>query len=667
MRSKIAWAALTALGASSSGRPILPPPPVHRGRTEVGVRRNVTAIAYERNRTLLSPPHVLRGRVRVGVEHRTAFMCDNPGSDVRWNIEQRQRPQRRTYSQAIALTIAAFALNWACSIAIAQDAPTPAQTPAQTREQLRLAAIRTPAAPATPRINGPRIFGARPGHPFFYHVPATGDRPIAFSARGLPAGLSLDPSTGNITGQTSDAGAHAITLTATNAQGTATIPFSIVIGPTICLTPPMGWNSWNFFAAKIDDPKTRGAADSMVNTGLVDHGWTYINIDDTWEIRAQGGAVGRDTDGRILTNSKFPDMKALSDYIHSKGLKFGIYSSPGPTTCAGYFATYQHEDQDAQSYADWGVDYVKYDWCSYGTIAAKITLDKYGALLSPDDATKLKDLSAQQAALPPRNRRTADQTAQARQLATDINALEGKVDPDKKKAIDLAILQAPYAQFRQSLDKVNRDIVYSLCQYGNGDVWTWGDSVGGNLWRTTGDINATWNRMATIGFGQNPHAPYAGPGHWNDPDMLEVGNGNLTPDENYTHMTLWCMLASPLLIGCDMPNMDKFTVSLFSNDEVLAVDQDALGKQGTRLKADGTSEVWTKPLADGTTAVALFNRGSEPATISAIWLELKLDPLQPIRDLWRKTDLNPTQDALSGTVNAHGAELYRIGIPRAGQ
>jgi alpha-galactosidase len=360
-------------------------------------------------------------------------------------------------------------------------------------------------------------------------------------------------------------------------------------------------------------------------------------------------------------------MKALSDYIHSKGLKFGIYSSPGPTTCAGYFATYQHEDQDAQSYADWGVDYVKYDWCSYGTIAAKITLDKYGELLPPDDAAKLKDLSTQQAALPPRNRRTADQNTQARQLTTDINALEAKIDPDKKKAVDLAILQAPYALFRQSLDKVNRDIVYSLCQYGNGDVWTWGDSVGGNLWRTTGDINATWNRMATIGFGQNAHAPYAGPGHWNDPDMLEVGNGNLTPDENYTHMTLWCMLASPLLIGCDMPNMDKFTVSLFSNDEVLAVDQDALGKQGTRLKADGTSEVWTKPLADGTTAVALFNRGSEPATISATWLELKLDPLQPIRDLWRQTDLTPTQDALSATVNAHGAELYRIGSPRAGQ
>jgi hypothetical protein len=438
----------------------------------------------------------------------------------------------------------------------------------------------------------------------------------------------------------------------------------------------MGWNSWNFFAGKITGELTKSAADSMVKTGLIDHGWTYINIDDTWEAK-------RDAAGKILANEKFPDMKGLSDYIHAQGLKFGIYSSPGPQTCAHYEATYGHEDQDAQSYADWGVDYVKYDWCSYSTIAAKLTTDRYAAAMSPEDAAKYNADLARRATIPPppRGRRggagaapagqaarggpTTQQIAEYQQLSTEITALVAKIDPAKKKQIDLLILQEPYALFRKSLDKVDRDIVYSLCQYGDGNVWTWGGDVGGNLWRTTGDIRANWQSMTNIGFAQNDHAKYASPGHWNDPDMLEVGNGTLTPDENYTHMTLWCMLSAPLLIGCDMPHMDAFTVSLFTNDEVLAVDQDALGHQGSRAKQDGLLEVWTKPLADGTMAVALFNRTDASATISATWADLKLTGPTAVRDLWRQKNVDQQTDGVSATVASHGAELFRVGTPRS--
>ena len=542
--------------------------------------------------------------------------------------------------------------RFACLIAFILALNAAATSDGQTTRQARLAAIRTPAAPASPRINGPRIFGARPGHPFLYHIPATGERPITYSAAGLPDGLSLDSATGNITGALTSAGSFAVTFTATNSKGTDSIPFTILIGPTICLTPPLGWNSWNYFAGRVKDADIRGAADQFVSTGLINHGWTYINIDDTWEGQ-------RDADGKILTNQKFPDMKALSDYIHAKGLKFGIYSSPGPQTCARFTATYQHEDQDAQTYADWGVDYVKYDWCSYGTIASALTIERYTPLLSPEDAAKLKELTTQRAAIAGRGRSTT-QRSQAQALDTQIRAIEMTIDKSKRDPIDLAILQEPYSHFRTSLDKVNRDIVYSLCQYGNGNVWTWGDKVGGNLWRTTGDISANWRSMTNIGFNQNDHAPFAAPGHWNDPDMLEVGNGSLTPDENYTHMTLWCMLAAPLLIGCDMPHMDEFTTSLFSNDEVLAVDQDALGKQGYRLKADGTSEVWIKPLAGGATAVAFFNRGTEPATISVTSSELKISSIAGVRDLWRQKDLNTFNAELTAQVNGHSAELFRV-------
>jgi len=559
---------------------------------------------------------------------------------------------------SIVLTAAWF---WG-SVCWAADPPASGPT---TQAADRTAAILTPPPSPAPRINGPHIYGERTGKPFFYAIPVTGDRPITYAAEGLPDGLALDEKTGFITGRTSAAGHHKVKLTATNAKGTSSIVLDVVIGDQVCLTPPLGWNSWNKFASAIDDAKVRAAADAMVSSGLIDHGWTYINIDDTWEVKPGStdprlGGPARDAQGRILTNKKFPDMKALSDYVHGKGLKFGIYSSPGPQTCARYEATYQHEDQDAQSYADWGVDYVKYDWCSYGTIADNLTVERYAEVL-PTDSDQVKSLLPQLNKLSRNRRRNADEDAQLKELHAKLDPILAKMDPEKKKQIDLTILQDPYRLFRKSLDKVDRDIIFSFCQYGMGNVWEWGADAGGNTWRTTGDINASWRSLSSIGFNQNGHEAYAGPGHWNDPDMLEVGNGRLTPDEMYTHMTLWSMLDAPLLIGCDMTKMDDLTTSLFTNDEVLAVSQDSLGKQAYRIKQEGDTEVWMKPMADGTVAVGLFNRGPAAVPVSVAWSDLKLSGPQAVRDLWRQKDLGSQDTAWSTNVNSHGAVLIRVG------
>ncbi len=277
-------------------------------------------------------------------------------------------------------------------------------------------------------------------------------------------------------------------------------------GNGLAATPPMGWNSWNHFSERVDDRVVRETADAMVSSGMAAAGYVYVNIDDTWE-------GGRDADGNIVANGKFPDMKALADYVHSKGLKLGIYSSPGPLTCGGYEASYGHEEQDARTFARWGIDYLKYDWCSAGT-----------------------DLSP--------FRRAGDL-------------------PSHGKA----------------LGRCARPIVFSLCEYGMQDVWMWGPKVGGNLWRTTGDISDTWRSMSEIGFNQGHLAPYAGPGHWNDPDMLEIGNGGMTPNEYRTHFSLWSMLAAPLMAGNDLRSMSDETRTILTNRDVIAIDQDPLERK----------------------------------------------------------------------------------------
>jgi len=350
-------------------------------------------------------------------------------------------------------------------------------------------------------------------------------------------------------------------------------------------TPPMGWNSWNHFAESVDDRIVRETADAMVSSGMAAAGYVYVNIDDTWE-------GGRDAGGNIVPNRKFPDMKALAGYVHARGLKLGIYSSPGPVTCGGYEGSHGHEEQDARTFAGWGVDYLKYDWCS-----------------------------------------------------------AGRVYPETQ-------LQPVYQKMGEALGRCGRPIVYSLCEYGSGDVWRWGPAVGGNLWRTTGDIQDNWKSMSGIGFNQGRLAPYASPGHWNDPDMLEVGNGGMSPAEYRTHFSLWCMLAAPLMAGNDLRTMSADTREILTNREVISVDQDILGKQGARLFAKDGVEVWSKPVDGGGQAVGLFNRNAVETSASFSWTQVgRSSRPASVRDLWRHRDVAFGDDGFSAAVPAHGVVL----------
>lgn len=507
-------------------------------------------------------------------------------------------------------------VDWAdAAITFAGVAPKPVTPPAEPRE------ILTPPAPPTPRINGASVFGVRPGNPILFTIAATGDRPMTFAADKLPEGVALDANTGRLSGSVANAGTHEMTLRATNARGTVERKFKLVVGDKLALTPPMGWNSWNCFAGTVSDEKIRAAADAFITAGLADHGYSYINIDDCWQLDAKNfpREKRRDANGRVLTNEKFPDMKALADYVHSKGLKIGIYSSPGDATCANFEGSLGHEFDDAKQYAEWGYDYLKYDWCSYG-----------------------------------------------RNFDEKLRAKEGS---------RLELRQQPYVLMGKALREQPRDIIYSLCQYGDERVWEWGEQVGGQLWRTTGDITDTWRSMSGIGFSQNGIERHAKPGNWNDPDMLSVGkvgwgpklrDTKLTPNEQYTHITLWSLLSAPLLIGCDLTQIDAFTLGLLTNDEVIAVNQDPLGGQAHRVRADGKegAEVWAKRLEDGSIVVGLFNRGEEPTTVRVTFAELGLTGPQQVRDLWRQKDVESISDGYEVEVARHGAAMIRISAKR---
>jgi len=460
--------------------------------------------------------------------------------------------------------------------------------------------ILTPYLSAKPRINGASVYGARPGNPFLYLIPATGKKPLTYSATGLPEGLKLDANTGIISGVVSQKGDYPVIFTVHNRLGTKTKKFTIKIGDVIGLTPALGWNSWNAFGLTVNDEKVRVAAKTMTDK-LSAHGWNYVNIDDGWE------AAQRLTTGEITPNQKFPDMKGLTGYVHSLGLKMGIYSSPGPRTCGGYLGSWQHEDQDAKTYGDWGIDYLKYDWCSYSEV-------------------------------------------------TNPNPT-------------LADYKKPYQVMRASLDKIPRDIMFSFCQYGMGDVWKWGAEVGGNSWRSTGDIEDTWKSMSTIGFNQVADGPYAQPGHFNDPDMLVVGkvgwgdnqrNSRLTPDEQYTHISLWSLLSSPLLIGCDMGKLDRFTLNLLTNDEVIAIDQDALGKEARQAIKKDNYQVWIKELEDGSKAVGIFNTSDKYQTITLKLKDNELADYTRIRDVWQQKYLIISGGNFTTQVAPHGVTLVKL-------
>jgi len=485
--------------------------------------------------------------------------------------------------------------------------------------------ILTPKAADSPQINSPGVFGVRPGNPFLYTIPATGVRPMTFAVENLPDGLDICPESGTITGKIDKAGTYTVVLKATNKKGTTEKAFKVVAGEKIALTPPLGWNSWNCWAEKVSDENVRISAKAMVDSRLVNHGWCYINIDDTWQ-RSRGGEFNA-----IQGNEKFPDMKGLCDYIHSLGLKIGIYSTPWVTSYAGEiggssdnangswekvngwdnysknhrFGKYAFAENDAKQWAGWGIDYLKYDWF-------------------PNDATNARDMTI-------------------------------------------------------ALRKSGRDIVYSLSNsapFEQADTWV----ELSNCWRTTGDIRDAWNKEQLPAgekwaFGildiwqlHEKWAPYNGPGHWNDADMLVVGkvgwgklhDSNLTADEQYTHISLWSLWAAPLLLGCPLDQLDDFTMNLLTNDEVLAVNQDPLGIQALKVAEQGNTEVLAKKLDDGSIAVGLFNRGSENAEVTVTWQQLGIEASQTVRDLWRQKDIGTYDGSFAAVIRPHGVVMVKI-------
>ncbi|MBN2207099.1 MAG: putative Ig domain-containing protein [Candidatus Aminicenantes bacterium] len=482
--------------------------------------------------------------------------------------------------------------------------------------------VLTPKPGPAPRINGAMIFGVRPGSPFLYTIAATGERPLTFAAEGLPDGLALDSATGRITGILADRGEYAVTLKATNALGAAERSFRIVCGDRLALTPHMGWNSWYVWENRVTDRIMREAADAMVASGMIDHGYQYVNIDDCWAVRPESDDPGlrgepRDERGMINANRRFPDMKGLTDYIHAKGLKAGIYTSPGPQTCAGYTGSYGREELDVRRFVEWGFDFLKYDWCSYGRIAK-----------------------------------------------------------DEKNVEEL---QKPYRLVSAILARQPRDIVLNLCQYGMGKVWEWGREVGGHSWRTAGDLgHDVVGNLFRDGFdvyADNGLDGFGGPGGWNDPDYLLVGilssafvsdaeGGNeaspLSPNEQYTHVSLWALLAAPLIFSGDITRLDDFTLGLLTNDEIIDVDQDPLGRPGRRAAKDGNIEVWVRELQDGSKAVGLFNRGPGLAEVVADWAAIGVEGPQKARDLWRQQDLGVYEGVFKAYVARHGVVMIRL-------
>ena len=479
--------------------------------------------------------------------------------------------------------------------------------------------ILTPPERAEPRINGPSVFGVRPDHPILYTLPVTGERPMTLSATGLPEGATFDAATGFLRGRVSKAGSYPIRFTATNAKGATTRTIRLEVGDRIALTPPMCWNSWNCFGGSVTAANVRDAADAFVSKGLVNHGWSYVNVDDFWMQSPEKGrknfGPGRDAQGELLPAGTFGDMKALADYIHAKGLRAGLYSSPGPVTCGRCYGSWQHEVQDATTFAKWGYDFLKYDRCS---------------LFSADDASK------------PRTERQ----------------------------------QRPYKLMGDALRAQNRDIVLDICQYGECAVWAWGAEVGGHMWRTTGDIADAWASCLEIIDNQAGITRYAKPDGWNDPDMMIVGwvgggaarPTRITANEQYTHVGLWAMMSAPLQIGCDLTKLDAFTLSLLTNDEILAIDLDELGRAAERWQHDDAADVWVKPLQDGSIAVACFNRFFLDRDFKLPLLQLGVREDWRVRCVWAQKDLGVTKNGeWTWTVKAvppHATMILRFIPPR---
>jgi len=507
--------------------------------------------------------------------------------------------------------------------------------------------ILTPPEKDSPQFNGADIWGVRPGHPVIFRVPVSGKRPMRLVAEGLPSGVTFDAEYGVLRGTAPKAaGDYDIRITAENAAGRAERTVRLAVGDKIALTPQMGWNSWNIWGWCLTQERAMAAVRALQESGLADHGWAYVNLDDWWAINnvaitREGSrprcaermrdvgfddftGVARDAEGRILPNRSFPDMRAFTDYAHGFGFKAGLYSSPGPQTCGWCEGSYGHEEQDAERYAEWGFDYLKYDWCSYDKVFAKESgLSGWGDRKGWHDS-KCREFYVK-----------------------------------------------PYRKMGEALRRQERDIFYSLCQYGMGGVEEWARSVGANSWRSWDDLKDMWGWMEQAlesEIGGAFHR-YSGPGCWADPDMMVVGVQKscgathptfLTPNEQYTHVSLWAMVGAPLLIGCDLTNMDAFTRSLLVNDEVIAISQDRLGKVARRCRHDDLASVWVRPLADGDLAVALVNRYPLAREIAVDFSELGAGEHCRVRDCWRQVCEGRRHRRYVAVVPPHATKLLRL-------
>lgn len=440
---------------------------------------------------------------------------------------------------------------------------------------------------------------------------------MKFTAEGLPEGLTLDSETGIITGRVTAAGTHRVNLTARNTRGTSKRGLRIEVGPTLALTPPMGWNSWYIHYDRVTDRIMREAADQMIATGMADFGYQYVNIDDCWMVKVDSqdpeiGGKTRGDDGRILPNHRFPDMRGMTEYIHAKGLRAGLYTSPGPRTCGGFEGSFGNEALDARTFAEWGFDFLKYDWCSY--------TEKAGG-----------------------------------------NGLEQ--------------LKKPYQRMWAELAKQDRDIVHNLCQYGMGDVWNWGGEVG-HCWRTTGDLGLEKSGKLpgfyAIGLSNARHWEKAKPGQWNDPDYLLIGwvgeaskmgigtKTTLTPNEQYSYMSMWALMAAPLVFSGDMARLDPFTLNVLCNHEIIDLDQDPLGRQARIHRQTEREFVLVKDLEDGSKAVGLFNLGELPSEMKVTWKEIgATGGPQGVRDVWRQKEIAIFASEFTASVPRHGVVVIR--------
>lgn len=524
---------------------------------------------------------------------------------------------------------------------------------ASVRSTLDTFAILTPPTPATPQIHGAKVVGSRPGSPFLYQIAATGERPITYAADNLPMGLRVDPANGQIAGALSNRGRYSVRLRAENRLGSAERDLAIVVGDQIALSPPMGWNSWNCWGIEVSQERVMASARGLVASGLRDHGWSYVNIDDGWQ-GARGGPLNA-----IQPNSRFPDFKGLSTELHGMGLKVGLYSTPWRATLSRHNGSSADNPNGTD---DWIPSHDYNEFFQYQVPQFRSWLDNYGWLKPLADRLRKRK----------------------RQKYTGRMKRPGKysfVSQDVKQWTDWGVDYLKYdwapvdlvnvVAMHDELVRSPRDIFYSVS---NNAPLSLAPELArvANAWRTSVDLEDTWESISDVGFTRDKWASFNGPGHYNDADMLTIGDlrwnrpgrNRLTSDEQYTHVSLWCLLSGPLLLGCNLENLDSFTKSLITNDEVIDVNQDPLCLQATRVTGSGEREVYAKRLEDGSLALGLFNRGNSRAKVRVNWSDLQLSGKMTVRDLWRQKDLGVFDGAFEAMVSPHGVVLVRVSRTR---